>query len=70
MNSTEKITPYKSSELSKKEQVAQMFDNISGNYDGLNRVISMGTDMNWRKKVIALVAEKNPKTAQIGRAHV
>lgn len=63
MNSTEKITPYKSSELSKKEQVAQMFDNISGNYDGLNRVISMGTDMNWRKKVIALVAEKNPKTA-------
>lgn len=63
MNGTEKITPYKSSELSKKEQVAQMFDNISGNYDGLNRVISMGTDMNWRKKVIALVAEKNPKTA-------
>ncbi|MBS1535679.1 MAG: bifunctional demethylmenaquinone methyltransferase/2-methoxy-6-polyprenyl-1,4-benzoquinol methylase UbiE [Bacteroidetes bacterium] len=63
MNSTEKITPYKSSELSKKEQVAQMFDNISGNYDGLNRIISMGTDMNWRKKVIALVAEKNPKTA-------
>ncbi|MFN8274212.1 MAG: bifunctional demethylmenaquinone methyltransferase/2-methoxy-6-polyprenyl-1,4-benzoquinol methylase UbiE [Flavobacteriaceae bacterium] len=63
MNSTEKITPYKSSELSKKEQVAQMFDNISGNYDGLNRVISMGTDMNWRKKVIALVAEKNPMTA-------
>jgi demethylmenaquinone methyltransferase/2-methoxy-6-polyprenyl-1,4-benzoquinol methylase len=62
MNGTEKITPYKSSELSKKEQVAQMFDNISKNYDGLNRVISMGTDMNWRKKVIALVAEKNPKT--------
>lgn len=39
-----------------------MFDNISGNYDGLNRVISFGIDMQWRKKVIQLVADKNPKT--------
>ena len=38
------IKPYKDSELGKKEQVAQMFDAISGNYDGLNRVISFGTD--------------------------
>jgi demethylmenaquinone methyltransferase/2-methoxy-6-polyprenyl-1,4-benzoquinol methylase len=56
------ITPYKDSSLSKKEQVAQMFDNISGNYDGLNRVISLGIDMKWRKKVVALVTEKNPET--------
>jgi demethylmenaquinone methyltransferase/2-methoxy-6-polyprenyl-1,4-benzoquinol methylase len=56
------ITPYKDSALGKKEQVAQMFDNISGNYDGLNRVISLGIDMKWRKKVVALVAEKNPET--------
>ena len=56
------ITPYKDSTLSKKEQVAQMFDNISGNYDGLNRVISLGIDMKWRKKVVALVAEKKPET--------
>jgi demethylmenaquinone methyltransferase/2-methoxy-6-polyprenyl-1,4-benzoquinol methylase len=39
-----------------------MFDNISENYDGLNRVISLGIDMKWRKKVVALVAEKNPET--------
>ncbi|MFC7357717.1 bifunctional demethylmenaquinone methyltransferase/2-methoxy-6-polyprenyl-1,4-benzoquinol methylase UbiE [Jejudonia soesokkakensis] len=58
----EKITPYKDSELNKKEQVEQMFDTISGNYDGLNRIISLGTDTKWRKKVIRLVAEKNPKT--------
>ncbi|PKP15786.1 MAG: bifunctional demethylmenaquinone methyltransferase/2-methoxy-6-polyprenyl-1,4-benzoquinol methylase, partial [Bacteroidetes bacterium HGW-Bacteroidetes-23] len=45
------VTPYKDSSLGKKEQVAQMFDNISGNYDGLNRVISFGTDVKWRKKV-------------------
>lgn len=56
------ITPYKSSTLSKKEQVAQMFDTISGNYDDLNRVISFGIDVKWRKKVLKMVSEKKPKT--------
>jgi demethylmenaquinone methyltransferase / 2-methoxy-6-polyprenyl-1,4-benzoquinol methylase len=56
------VTPYKDSELGKKEQVTQMFDAISGNYDGLNRVISFGIDVKWRKKVLKLVADKNPKT--------
>ncbi len=55
------ITPYKDSELGKKEQVAQMFDAISGNYDGLNRVISFGIDVKWRKKVLKLVSAKKPK---------
>ncbi|TCP23686.1 demethylmenaquinone methyltransferase/2-methoxy-6-polyprenyl-1,4-benzoquinol methylase [Tenacibaculum skagerrakense] len=55
------IKPYKDSELGKKEQVAQMFDNISENYDGLNRVISLGIDVSWRKKVVKLVSEVNPK---------
>lgn len=55
------VTPYKTSDLSKKEQVAQMFDNISGNYDGLNRVISFGIDVKWRNKVLKLVAAQNPK---------
>lgn len=57
-----KITPYRDSKLNKKKQVEQMFDNISGNYDDLNRVISFGTDVKWRKKVIALVAAQNPKS--------
>lgn len=56
------ITPYKDSTLGKKEQVTQMFDAISGNYDGLNRVISFGIDVKWRKKVLKLVAAKNPET--------
>jgi len=58
----ETIKPYKDSPLSKKEQVASMFDTISGNYDNLNRVISFGIDVKWRKKVLQIVAESNPKT--------
>ncbi|SNR14778.1 bifunctional demethylmenaquinone methyltransferase/2-methoxy-6-polyprenyl-1,4-benzoquinol methylase UbiE [Tenacibaculum jejuense] len=56
------VTPYKNSDLGKKEQVAQMFDKISNNYDGLNRVISFGIDVSWRKKVVKLIGENNPKT--------
>jgi demethylmenaquinone methyltransferase/2-methoxy-6-polyprenyl-1,4-benzoquinol methylase len=56
------ITPYKNSDLGKKEQVAKMFDTISGNYDNLNRVISFGIDIKWRKKVLQIVAKSNPKT--------
>lgn len=55
------VKPYKDSELGKKEQVAQMFDNISENYDGLNRVISFGIDVRWRKKVVKIVSQNNPK---------
>lgn len=57
-----KITPYKDSSEGKKKQVEQMFDTISENYDGLNRVISLGSDVKWRKKVIKMVAEVKPKT--------
>lgn len=59
---TKIVTPYKDSSLGKKDQVAQMFDTISGNYDGLNRVISFGIDVKWRKKVLKLVADSNPNT--------
>jgi demethylmenaquinone methyltransferase/2-methoxy-6-polyprenyl-1,4-benzoquinol methylase len=58
----DKITPYKDSSLSKKEQVAQMFDTISGNYDNLNRVISFGIDVKWRKKVLKMIGKSHPKT--------
>ena len=59
---SENITPYKNSTLSKKEQIAQMFDTISENYDRLNRVISFGIDVKWRKKVLKIVTRSNPKT--------
>ncbi len=59
---TKKVTPYKDSTLSKKEQVAEMFDNVSNNYDTLNRIMTFGIDIKWRKKVVALVGQKNPET--------
>ncbi|SHJ05914.1 bifunctional demethylmenaquinone methyltransferase/2-methoxy-6-polyprenyl-1,4-benzoquinol methylase UbiE [Algibacter luteus] len=57
-----KVKPYKNSDLGKKEQVTQMFDNISGDYDGLNRVISFGIDIKWRKRVVEIVKKSNPDT--------
>lgn len=56
------VRPYKDSELGKKEQVTQMFDAISGNYDGLNRVISFGIDVKWRKRVVNIVGATRPDT--------
>ena len=55
------IKPYKNSDLGKKEQVAKMFDAFSKNYDGLNRVISLGIDVKWRKKVVKIVGKNKPK---------
>jgi demethylmenaquinone methyltransferase/2-methoxy-6-polyprenyl-1,4-benzoquinol methylase len=55
-----KVTPYKDSDLGKKEQVTKMFDTISKNYDGLNRVISFGIDIKWRKKVVEILKKEQP----------
>ena len=55
------MIPYKDSELGKKEQVTEMFDNVSGNYDLLNRVLTFGIDISWRKNVVALVKEGKAK---------
>ncbi|MGI9593786.1 MAG: class I SAM-dependent methyltransferase, partial [Patiriisocius sp.] len=60
MTTQKKVTPYKDSTLNKKEQVEQMFDTISGKYDHLNRVISFGTDLKWRRKVLQMVKDHTP----------
>lgn len=62
MKKEETIKPYKDQKGSKKEQVEEMFDTISGKYDGLNRVISMGIDQKWRKKVIDQITAKQPNS--------
>ena len=54
------ITPYNNND-SKKEQVAQMFDNIAFRYDFLNSLLSLGIHKGWRRKCIKMLADKNPK---------
>lgn len=56
------VLPYKDKESSKKQQVADMFDNISPRYDFLNHFLSLGIDIRWRKKAIKLLKEIQPKT--------
>ena len=57
---SKKIIPYQNSDLSKKGQVEKMFNNISKEYDILNRVISFGIDISWRKKIVKILKSKNP----------
>lgn len=56
------ITPFKDSAVSKKEQVAEMFNKIAFRYDFLNRFLSGGIDRGWRKKAIAELVSVKPKT--------
>lgn len=37
-----------------REQVEAMFDSISGHYDRLNRILSLGTDRRWRRRAVNL----------------
>jgi demethylmenaquinone methyltransferase / 2-methoxy-6-polyprenyl-1,4-benzoquinol methylase len=55
------IVPNKDSELSKKEQVASMFDKIAFRYDFLNRFLSVGIDKSWRRKALKELQELHPK---------
>ncbi len=55
------VLPDASSNLSKKEQVAEMFDGIAARYDFLNHLLSMGIDKGWRKKAIRTIAYINPQ---------
>ncbi len=54
-----KVTPY-TKDTSKKEQVAEMFDNIAHSYDFLNHFFSLGIDKIWRKKALQILKKENP----------
>ncbi|MDB5012841.1 MAG: ubiE, partial [Daejeonella sp.] len=55
------VTPYQDSTDSKKEQVANMFNNISKTYDFLNHFLSLGIDVIWRKMAINELLKDKPK---------
>ena len=56
----QEVKPY-SAEGEKKQQVAEMFNNISHSYDFLNHFFSLGIDVLWRKKAIRILKKENPR---------
>lgn len=55
------VKPYGDENKSKKEEVAEMFNRISGKYDFLNHFLSVGIDKGWRRKAIKMLEEIQPK---------
>ncbi len=56
------VVPFKDSPVPKKQQVAEMFNKIAFRYDFLNRFLSAGIDIGWRKKAISELNTLKPKT--------
>lgn len=60
MASKKIVKPYGETHGSKKEQVANMFDNIAPKYDFLNHFLSLGIDKIWRRKLVKEVGKYSP----------
>ncbi|MCB0526032.1 MAG: bifunctional demethylmenaquinone methyltransferase/2-methoxy-6-polyprenyl-1,4-benzoquinol methylase UbiE [Lewinellaceae bacterium] len=54
------VLPY-GSDAGKKAEVEKMFDKIAPRYDLLNRLLSLGIDIQWRKKAIRYLAVAKPE---------
>ena len=54
------MKPY-NTDLSKKEEVRVMFDNIAPKYDLLNHTLSMSVDRLWRSRVVKVVRRAKPR---------
>lgn len=57
----DEVVPYHDSGLNKKEQVADMFNSIAYRYDFMNRFLTAGIDISWRKKAISQLKELAPQ---------
>ncbi|MFN5910257.1 MAG: bifunctional demethylmenaquinone methyltransferase/2-methoxy-6-polyprenyl-1,4-benzoquinol methylase UbiE [Bacteroidota bacterium] len=55
------VMPYGKGDKSKKQEVAEMFNNISRRYDFLNHFLSLGIDKLWRKKAVKEFRSIQPK---------
>lgn len=54
------VTPYGSGD-GKKAEVERMFDKIAPKYDLLNRVLSLGIDVSWRKRALGYLKNDRPQ---------
>ena len=67
----EHIKPYATGE-SKRVQIERVFDTIAHRYDRLNRLMSFGIDMLWRRRALRLLHPDSPTRAvlrEAGRLH-
>lgn len=55
------VTPYGKENSTKKQEVAEMFNNIAPKYDFLNHLLSLGIDIGWRKKAIKRMKALRPE---------
>jgi demethylmenaquinone methyltransferase/2-methoxy-6-polyprenyl-1,4-benzoquinol methylase len=61
MSEKKVVMPYGNENKSKKEEVAEMFNNISARYDFLNHFLSLGIDKLWRKRAVKELKPIAPK---------
>lgn len=56
----ETVTPYSSGE-NKTAQITRTFNVIAPKYDRLNRILSLGIDLSWRRKALRTLAPQPPQ---------
>ena len=61
MKESKVVMPYGKGDKSKKQEVAEMFNNISRRYDFLNHFLSLGIDKLWRIKAVKEFRSIQPK---------
>ncbi len=57
----EQVTPYADDTSAKTEQVRQMFDSIAPAYDFMNRAMTMGIDIWWRRLAVKRLKSLKPR---------